>query len=140
VPTLQEHLLLQLLMATDDIQERRVGAFLIGNLDEAGYLRCDLDNARASTQTDEATVARVLTISQAFDPAGVGARDLRECLAIQIRALGLEDSLLDTIIRDHLSTIEALKLAPTTTAKELAKRLHFPPAEGGPGLAPLTHP
>ena len=86
--TLSEHLLAQLLMATTDDVERRVGAFLIGNIDDEGYLRSELDEAMAETQTDRATVERVLALIQTFDPAGVGARDLCECLLIQIRHSG----------------------------------------------------
>ncbi|HZC02685.1 MAG TPA: RNA polymerase sigma-54 factor, partial [Gammaproteobacteria bacterium] len=105
--TLNEHLLAQLMMATTDEQERRVGAFLIGNIDEEGYLRCDLDEAMAATQLDRATVERVLGLIQSFDPTGVGARDLRECLLIQIRFLGLEGSLIETIVGEYLPKLEA---------------------------------
>jgi RNA polymerase sigma-54 factor len=128
--TLQEHLLLQLLTATGDAEERRVGAFLIGNLDEAGYLRCTVDDVMASTQADRAAVERVLATIQSFDPAGVGARDLRECLVIQVRALGLEGTLLDTIVTDHLPMIEARELAHISDiAKDVTKRLNFPSEE-----------
>ena len=127
--TLQEHLLVQLLTATDDPRERRIGAVLIGNLDEAGYLCCTVDEAIAATQADRAAVAHVLAIIQSFDPAGVGARDLRECLRLQIRALGLEGTLLDTIVAAHLPTIEAWELVPTSAAKELAMRLKLPSEE-----------
>ena len=133
--TLQEHLLMQLLTATDEAGERRVGAFLIGNLDEAGYLHCDLEEATAATQADRALIERVLATLQSCDPAGVGARDLRECLRLQIRALGLEGSLLDTIVTNYLPTIGPREVAPTVAvAKELAKRLNLPPEEVGLAL------
>src|SRR5215813_67023 len=54
--TLSEHLLAQLMMATTDAVERRIGAFLIGNIDDEGYLRCELDEAATATQADYATV------------------------------------------------------------------------------------
>jgi RNA polymerase sigma-54 factor len=126
--TLQEHLLLQLLTATSDADERRVGAFLIGNLDEAGYLHCTVDDAIASTQADRAAVERVVATIQSFDPAGVGARDLRECLVIQIRALGLTGTLVDTIVTGHLAMLEGRELG-NVAAKELVKRLNLPPEE-----------
>jgi RNA polymerase sigma-54 factor len=133
--TLQEHLLMQLLTATDEAGERRVGAFLIGNLDEAGYLHCDLEEATAATQANRAVIERVLATLQSCDPAGVGARDLRECLRLQIRTLGLEGSLLDTIITDYLPTIGPRGLAPTVAvAKELTKRLNLPLEEVGQAL------
>jgi len=128
--TLIEHLLAQLLMVTTDDVERRVGAFLIGNIDDDGYLRGDLDEVMAETQTDRATVERILALIQTFDPAGVGARDLCECLLIQIRLLGLEGSLLETIVMEYLPKLEtrgAMHL--TDVAKELTKTLHLSPDE-----------
>ncbi|MGH8068826.1 MAG: RNA polymerase factor sigma-54 [Candidatus Entotheonellia bacterium] len=124
--TLSEHLLAQLLMATTDDVERRVGAFLVGNIDDDGYLRGELDEAMTETQTDRATVERVLALIQTFDPAGVGARDLRECLLIQIRLLGLEGSLLETIVVEYLPKLEARgAMHLTDVAKELTKTLHL---------------
>jgi len=124
--TLSEHLLAQLLMATTDAVERRVGAFLIGNIDDEGYLRSELDEAMAETQTDRSTVERVLALIQTFDPAGVGARDLCECLLIQIRHLGLEGSLLETIVMEYLPKLQARGTTHLTdVAKELTKTLHL---------------
>jgi RNA polymerase sigma-54 factor len=124
--TLSEHLLAQLLLATTDDVERRVGAFLIGNIDDEGYLRSELDEAMAETQTDRATVERVLALIQTFDPAGVGARDLCECLLIQIRHLGLEGSLLETIVMEYLPKLQARGTTHLTdVAKELTKTLHL---------------
>jgi len=124
--TLSEHLLAQLLMATTDDVERRVGAFLIGNIDDDGYLRGELDEAVTETQTDRATVEHVLALIQTFDPAGVGARDLCECLLIQIRLLGLEGSLLETIVTEYLPKLEARGTVHLTdVAKELTKTLHL---------------
>jgi RNA polymerase sigma-54 factor len=104
--TLSEHLLAQLMMATTDEVERRIGAFLIGNIDDEGYLRCELDEAVAATEADHVTVARVLSLIQTFDPTGICARDLRECLLIQVRFLGLEGSLLETLISEYLPKLQ----------------------------------
>jgi RNA polymerase sigma-54 factor len=128
--TLQEHLLTQLLTATSDACERRVGAFLIGNIDEEGYLRCELEEAVAATQTNLDAVERLLGIIHSFDPTGVGARDLRECLRLQVHALGLEGSLLDTIVADCLPQIDARQLPHLADlTKELSKRLNLAPQE-----------
>jgi RNA polymerase sigma-54 factor len=124
--TLSEHLLAQLMMATTDEAERRIGAFLIGNIDDEGYLRCELDEAVTSTASDEATVARVLSMIQTFDPTGIGARDLRECLLIQVRFLGLEGSLLETLISEFLPKLQergAQHLMGVT--RELTKALNL---------------
>lgn len=68
-----------------------VAAFIIGSLDDDGYLRRSIDSVvddisfRANVETDEQEVLQMLKIVQEFDPAGVGARDLRECLLLQIK-------------------------------------------------------
>jgi RNA polymerase sigma-54 factor len=128
--TLQEHLLAQLLLATAAAAERRVGAWLIGNLDDDGYLRVALADAMGATQSDRATVERVLALLQTFEPAGVGARDLGECLRIQIRLLGLEGSLLDTLVTEYLPTVAAQGGASLPElAKALTKTRQLAPEE-----------
>lgn len=73
--------------------KRAVAAFIIGSLDDDGYLRRDLESLvddmafRANIITDEAEVEEMLEVIQGFDPSGVGARDLRECLLIQLRGV-----------------------------------------------------
>lgn len=74
-------------------QECSVALFIIGSLDESGYLRRDLDSLvddmafRAGVQTSREQVEEMLGVIQEFEPVGVGARDLRECLLLQLRAL-----------------------------------------------------
>jgi RNA polymerase sigma-54 factor len=124
--TLDEHLISQLMMSTRDEVERSVGAFLIGNIDEEGYLRCALEEAMDATKADRATVEHVLAMIQSFDPAGVGARDLRECLLVQLRFLGLEGSLLETIVSEYLPKLEERSAAHISdVAKELTKTLNL---------------
>lgn len=83
--SLHEHLSAQLDLATRDPVERLVGGFLVDAVDEAGYLREDLPALAERLGVGLAVVERVLGIVQGFDPSGVGARDLAECLAIQLR-------------------------------------------------------
>lgn len=72
-------------------EQYRIGAFLIGSLDGDGYLRRSISSVvddlvlRANIQTDEETVEELLGVIQQFEPAGVGARDLRECLLLQLK-------------------------------------------------------
>jgi RNA polymerase sigma-54 factor len=128
--TLSEHLLAQLLLATADAVERRVGAWLIGNLDDDGYWRGTLEEAVAATQADRATVERVRALLQTFEPAGVGAGDLRECLLLQIRARGLEGSLLEILVQEHWPLLEARgAVALPEVAKELTKTRQLAPEE-----------
>ena len=72
--------------------EKSIATFIIGSLDDDGYLRRDLESMvddlafRANIETDVEEVERVLKMIQGFEPAGVGARDLRECLLLQLKA------------------------------------------------------
>ena len=91
--------------------EQRVAAFLIGSLDEDGYLRRDIGSLvddmafRANIETDEEEVLRMLRVIQEFEPAGVGARDLRECLLIQLRGLRQTPEVknAEAILTDHFT-------------------------------------
>ena len=84
--TLQEHLLRQLRLLTNSEQDLKIGELIIGNLDDNGYLRCPIEEIDESAKTDSSKVEEVLFLIQTFDPIGVGARDLRECLLLQIKA------------------------------------------------------
>lgn len=73
-------------------QDRNIAAFIVGSLDPDGYLRRDLDSLvddlafRAGIECEREDVERMLKVVQSLDPAGVGARDLRECLLLQLKA------------------------------------------------------
>ncbi len=84
-PTLREHLLSQLGVAIQRPDERMIGAYLIDLVDDAGYLRDGYADAADALGADPDEVERVLGILQGFDPTGVFARDLAECLALQLR-------------------------------------------------------
>lgn len=79
------HLNRQLAIAISEPVDRLIGQMLIDALDEAGYLRESVAEMAARFNVDAARVESVLTVIQGFDPAGIGARDLAECLAIQLR-------------------------------------------------------
>ena len=83
-PTLRAHLLTQLQLAIDDPSERLIGAHLIDSLDEAGYVTGDLSTLTETLGCDLARIEAVLKTMQGFDPPGVLARDLSECLALQL--------------------------------------------------------
>jgi len=107
--TLIDHLMWQLNLTRFTEQEQAVGEEIIGNIDEDGYLRASLHDIAVSTRSDEAFVEATLAKIQEFDPMGVGARDLRECLLIQVRQLGMEGSVMEYLLRDHLKDLEARK-------------------------------
>jgi len=86
--TLNEHLTAQLAMAIHDERERMIGAYLIDQVDENGYLRTDLEELADRLGVDLARVKSVLTVLQTFEPTGVMARDLSECMALQLKERG----------------------------------------------------
>ncbi|WP_375409017.1 RNA polymerase factor sigma-54 [uncultured Methylobacterium sp.] len=83
--SLRDHLSAQLELATRDPADRLIGGFLIDAVDDAGYLREAIDELAERLGTSLDTVARVLKLIQTFDPPGIAARDLAECLSIQLR-------------------------------------------------------
>jgi RNA polymerase sigma-54 factor len=107
--TLSDHLMWQLSLSRVDDQDLLVGTEIIGNVDEDGYFRATLGDIAQSCCVDEAHVEQVLKRIQEFDPPGVAARDLRECLLAQVSQLGLEGSLVESLLRDHLKDLETRK-------------------------------
>src|SRR5690606_6151971 len=83
--TLADHLAAQLALATADPQQQLIGRYLIDLVDQAGYLTADLAEVADRLGAPAAMVEAVLAILQGFDPPGVCARNLAECLAIQLR-------------------------------------------------------
>ena len=108
--TLREHLLAQLGVDFSDPQDRLIGTHLIDNLDEAGYLTGDLDAVAERLGCDVARVRGTLERLQQFDPAGVFARDLAECLALQLRERDRLDPAMQTML-DHLPLIARRDIA-----------------------------
>ena len=103
--TLQEHLLDQLRgsdLSKDDVQ---LGELLIGNTNDTGFLTAKPDEISANTGLELADIERVLETIQTFHPVGVCARDLRECLLIQLRRIGKEGSLEWRIVASHIEDL-----------------------------------
>ena len=114
---LAEHLQWQLRDSTLSKTERDIATVIIGNLDKNGYLSSPIEEIAGSFPVDQ--VEKVLAELQNFDPIGVGARDLRECLLIQLAALGYSDmglsnlgqgsSIASQIVDKHLTKLETRK-------------------------------
>ena len=104
--SLTEHLQWQLLLSLPGRIEETIGSEIIGNLDKDGYLKATDDEIAALTETEASEVESVLSKLQCYDPSGVCARDLGECLMIQIRQLGLQDSVLVQVVENHLKHVE----------------------------------
>src|SRR5947207_467213 len=100
-PNLTDHLTWQLSMSDASPRIKEIGAFIIGNIDEDGYLRATNAEIDAAGPYTPEEVQRAVETIQTLDPIGVGSRDLRECLLLQLDFLDLDVPLVDTIIRDH---------------------------------------
>ena len=104
--SLKDHLLWQLLMAAPGKEDEHIGSFIVGNLNQDGYLDIELEEIARVSGAELAQVESVLTLMQSFDPIGVCARDLSECLMIQAKHLKIDDTLVTEIIRNHLGDLE----------------------------------
>src|SRR5215831_20956004 len=128
--TLTDHLEWQLGLATVEENIRLACHSIIGNLNEDGYLCAVDENGREIPITLEEIaesgehsledVQKALEVVQQFDPPGVAARDLRECLLIQLKFIGEDESLAVDVVRDHLHKLQNKQF------KEIAKALNKP--------------
>jgi RNA polymerase sigma-54 factor len=100
-PNLTDHLTWQLNMSDASPRVKEIGAFIIGNIDEDGYLRATNEEIIAAGNYEGADVEKAVKAIQSLDPIGVGARDLRECLLLQLEFLEVDAPLVEEIIRDH---------------------------------------
>jgi RNA polymerase sigma-54 factor len=105
-PSLTDHLIWQLRLSKFTEEERQVGVLIIGNLDENGYLRISLDDVAQSSGVLLQKVEKVLGKIQEFDPVGVGARNLSECLLIQVRSIAFKSIIVEEIIGHHLESLQ----------------------------------
>jgi RNA polymerase sigma-54 factor len=123
--SLADHLMWQLNLNLHTTEEgvRDVGAAIIGNIDEDGYLVASLDEIASLGGWEIGLVERALEHVQSFDPIGVGARDLQECLLLQLRHCGLAGSPAETLVRDHLRLLQNHRIP------ELARLMGLEPEE-----------
>jgi RNA polymerase sigma-54 factor len=104
--SLSDHLLWQLNLSHLTDEERRVGEQIIGNLNSDGYLMATLEEIAALENVEPTFVEEVLAKVQEFDPPGVAARDLKECLLIQIGFLNIDSPLPEKIVKQYLKDLE----------------------------------
>lgn len=109
--TLPEHLMFQLQFAETNKAGRMIGKYIIESLDENGYMTSTVAEIAAATGVGEEQVREVLEIIQTFDPFGVAASDLKECLIIQLRQTGQLTDVFEKIITDHLEDLANNRLA-----------------------------
>ena len=118
--TLRDFLTRQLTASTGEPELLRAGGELIGNLDDRGYLRLDLEEVAALAEVSHEKAQEALDLVQGFDPAGVAARTLQECLRIQLRRQGKGEEVEAKIVESHLELLARKKFP------EIAKLLHVP--------------
>jgi len=140
--TLSDHLLWQLRMQTSDLKTIEIGEEIIGNLNEDGYLVVLVEELASTLNVDKAEIEAVLFMIQRFDPPGVAARDLQECLMIQAEVLE-EDDECEMIIERHMPELEnknypaiakALGL-PLPSVIDICKVIHSMEPRPGRGFA-----
>jgi len=127
---LQEILLKQLRMSKLEEKKQKIGELIISHIDENGYLNISLDEILAILNKEQKpaqntvtlkTIEEVLSLIQVFEPLGVGARNLKECLLIQLKAHRKRDSLVYKIVENFLTEVAKNKI------RFIAKRLNVHP-------------
>jgi RNA polymerase sigma-54 factor len=118
--SLADHLERQLNVAVQTEDDRRIGFEIIGNIDDDGYLKASPEEMAVDVGAPLPDVERLLALVQSFDPPGVGARDVAECLAIQLEQRGLGDSLEVRIVREHLGDLEARRLRRIASVQKVS--------------------
>lgn len=108
-PDLYDHLIWQLRLADAPDDTRRTAEVVISNLDEDGYLRATDEEIMDLSGSDLEMVTAAVNLVQGFDPNGVGARSLQECLRLQLRMLQLEDTLVDKIVLNNMDDLRKKK-------------------------------
>lgn len=103
--SLEDRLVWQLRLSRLTEHEEKIGFYIIGKLDENGYLAVALEEVSRATGATPEEAERVLKRIQLFDPVGIAARDLRECLLVQLENLGHGTHLAARIVSDHLSQL-----------------------------------
>ena len=104
--SLREHLLWQLLMTSPTREEEKIGNLIAGNIDKDGYLDVPVEDLANESGATTDKVEQILSLMQTFDPIGVCARNLSECLLIQAKYFDLDDTIVIEIITNHLNHLE----------------------------------
>ena len=104
--SLRDHLLWQFLMIKPSGKEETIASAIVGSLNKDGFLCCSVEEVAAMSNAAVEEVEPVLAKMQSFDPIGVCARDLKECLLIQAEHFGFKDTIVSEIINNHLRDLE----------------------------------
>lgn len=108
-PDLYDHLLWQLRMSNLPEEIKKAGEIIIGNIDENGYLISSVEEMVEKEKIPTETVEKALHLVQSFDPSGVGARNIKECLLLQLWVLNLQGTIIEKIIVNNMNDLEKKK-------------------------------
>lgn len=136
--SLEDHLLWQLKFNELTEEEEKVGVFIIGNLNRDGFLQVDEADIIAETNSSPVTVQWLLALIQDMDPSGVGARNLKESLLLQLSHLFLSDSSASLLVRDYMHFLETRNYVGIAKASKLPMKEVLTAVELITGLNP--HP
>ena len=103
--SLSEHLFLQIRMMGLSQKQLLISQHIVCNLNKDGYLGCSIQELTEEAHSSEGEILEILKIVHSLDPIGAGARDLKECLMIQLESMGLENGLAAKIVQKHLETL-----------------------------------
>lgn len=103
---LSDHLLWQLRLSETSDTLKEIGEIIIGNIDDNGYLRATEEEIAGEAHAEADQVAEAIALIQSFDPPGIAARSLKECLINQLRTMGLSGTLVERIVENNLSDLE----------------------------------
>jgi RNA polymerase sigma-54 factor len=103
--SLAQHLVEQVRDTKLTEEEQGIAELLIGNIDDYGYLSTTVEELATSTSLSPEKISEVLKVIQTFEPVGVGARDLRECLMLQLERASLQETLEYRIVRDFMDAL-----------------------------------
>jgi len=104
--SLADHLRWQLLMKQPSPEDEEIGSHIIGNINKNGYLDISVEEIAENSNYSTDKIHQVLSLVQSFDPPGIGAADLKECLLLQTKHLAIENPLINDIIRFHINDLE----------------------------------
>ena len=121
--TLIDYLMPQLRMMTKDEHLLAAGEYIIENLDDNGYLIVPLDEVADATNECLDVAEHALSLVQDMDPVGVGARDIKECILIQLKSLGILTPEYETLVNEYFEDLGTNRIAP------IAKALGIPKGE-----------
>lgn len=138
-PGLQDVLVAQLRQLDDvDARCREVCEQVIGSIDDTGYLRTHTSDIAIAATADVSEVRKALSIVQGFDPPGVGARDLRECLLLQLERKGKKGTLIYRVVDEYLDEIGRNQIPKVARALRVSSAQLYEVLEGIRKLNP--HP